>query len=51
MWPGTVWAKAEHLDLLTSGRVAYRELRLTCDVDTIVGTDVVVLRYRCVNNT
>jgi hypothetical protein len=44
---GTVWTKAEYLDLLTTGRVAYRELELTGDVDAIVGTDVVVLRYRC----
>ncbi|OXM46162.1 nuclear transport factor 2 family protein [Amycolatopsis alba] len=45
---GTVWTKDEYLDLLTTGRVAYRELGLIGDVDTIVGTDVVVLRYRCV---
>ncbi|MGA6161311.1 nuclear transport factor 2 family protein [Amycolatopsis magusensis] len=45
---GTVWTKAEYLDLLTTGRVAYRELGLTGEVDAIVGTGVVVLRYRCV---
>ncbi|KFZ81461.1 hypothetical protein ED92_14410 [Amycolatopsis sp. MJM2582] len=45
---GTVWTKAEYLDLLTTGRVIYRELRLVGDVDAIVGTDIVVLRYRCV---
>ncbi|UMP05113.1 nuclear transport factor 2 family protein [Amycolatopsis sp. EV170708-02-1] len=45
---GTVWSKAEYLDLLATGRVAYRELELAGDMDAIVGTDVVVLRYRCV---
>ncbi|MEV7553641.1 nuclear transport factor 2 family protein [Amycolatopsis sp. NPDC089917] len=45
---GAVWTKSEYLDLLTSGRVAYRELELTSEVDAIVGTDVVVLRYQCV---
>ncbi|AFU01153.1 nuclear transport factor 2 family protein [Nocardia brasiliensis] len=45
---GTVWTKAAYLDLLTTGRVVYRELRLIGDMDAIVGTDVVVLRYQCV---
>ncbi|WP_338757677.1 nuclear transport factor 2 family protein [Nocardia vulneris] len=44
---GTVWTKAAYLDLLTTGRVVYRELGLIGDMDAIVGTDVVVLRYQC----
>ncbi|RZQ61567.1 nuclear transport factor 2 family protein [Amycolatopsis suaedae] len=44
---GAVWTKAQYLDLLTTGQVAYRSLELLSDPVAVAGEGVVVLRYRC----
>jgi len=44
---GAVWTKAQYLDLLTTGQLVYRHLELLDEPKAVVGTGVVVLRYRC----
>ena len=44
---GTVWGKAEYLQLLTTGRLAYSRLDLTSEIDVMASETLAVLRYRC----
>lgn len=44
---GTVWGKAEYLERLTTGQLAYSRLETTSDIDVLVSDTLAVLRYRC----
>lgn len=44
---GTVWGKAEYLQRLTAGRLAYSRLETTSGIDVLVSDSLAVLRYRC----
>ncbi|MEJ3653321.1 nuclear transport factor 2 family protein [Actinomycetes bacterium KLBMP 9759] len=44
---GALWSKAEYLQRLTTGRLAYTRLTTTSDVDVLLSENLAVLRYRC----
>jgi hypothetical protein len=44
---GIMWDKAEYLQRLTTGRLAYSRLETTSEVDVLVSETLAVLRYRC----
>lgn len=44
---GAVWDKAEYVQRLVTGRLAYDQLTATSDIDVLVSNALAVLRYRC----
>jgi hypothetical protein len=44
---GIVWGKAEYMQRLTTGQLAYDRLAATSDIDVLVSNALAVLRYRC----
>lgn len=45
---GTVWGKADYVQRLISGQLAYDQLERTSDIDALLSDKLAVLRYRCV---
>ena len=45
---GTIWGKAEYLQLLTTGQLAYSQLETISEIEVLAFSEsLAVLRYRC----